>query len=143
MTIDKSKLKIGLWFTDDEGNIIPWNNEVHPEGATYAHSCFPLEIREHCYKIRKDGGYGTKDEVYSAGTSLSRDSGRLAVAMVNSGDFDLYEALGVLAQCCERCLNVLWNKYLPEEDGYEEFSDEWYKANTVCDFCRDLDVKNE
>ena len=87
MTIDKSKLKIGLWFTDDEGNIIPWNNEVHPEGATYAHSCFPLEIREHCYKIRKDGGYGTKDEVYSAISKSVADmaSGKYGIIVRSKG----------------------------------------------------------
>ena len=67
------------------------------------------------------------------------DDGRKAVAMVNSGDYDLYEALAVLSQCCERCCNALWNKYLPEEnEGYDEFSPEWYKANTVCDFCRNV-----
>ena len=143
MNIDKTKLKVGLWYSDKDGNYIPFNNELKPEGAVYAHSCFPLEVREQIYKIREDGGYGEKDKICGFCTSLSRASGRLAVAMVNSGDYELTDALGVLAHCCERCLNVLWNKYLPEEDGYEEFSEEWHKANTVCDFCRDLDVKKE
>ena len=139
MKIDKSKLKIGLWYTDADGNIVPWDEKSvdPPQGAVYAHSCWPLEIREEIYKVQKDGGYGEKDKVVAFSTHLGRASGRLAVAMVNSGDYDLYEALGVLATACERCVNVLWNKYLPKEDGYEEYSEEWKKCNTVCEFCRE------
>ena len=137
MTIDKSKLKIGLWYTDEDGNRIEHTGDlVKPDNAVYAHACFPLEIREEIYKIRDDGGYGEKDHVITFTTHLSRPTGRLAVAMVNSGDYDLYEALGVLAHCCERCYNVLLYKYLKDDDGYPEYSEEWKKANTVCEFCR-------
>lgn len=139
MNIDKSKLKIGLWFTDEDGNYIPFTGDIKtPEGAVYAHSCWPLELREDVYRIREDGGYGERDRLFSAGTHIGRGNGRLIVAMVNSGDYDLYEAIGVYGSACERCTNVLWNKYLPGECGYEEFSDEWKKANTECDFCRGL-----
>lgn len=134
----EGRLRTGLWFTDKDGNYIPYTGEIRPDGAVYAHSCFPLEVQEKIYRIRDDGGYGEKDRVLTSCTHLSRESGKLAVAMVNSGDYDLSDALAVLAQCCERCCNVLWNKYLPEEDGYEELSEEWYKANTVCEFCKDL-----
>ena len=58
------------------------------------------------------------------------------VAMVNSGDFTLEQAIYVYANSCERCMNVLAYKYLDGKDGYEEYSEEWEKANTVCDFCR-------
>ena len=140
MHIDKTKLKIGLWFTDEEGNVLPWDGQaMRPDGAVYAHSCYPLEVTERIYKIREDGGYDTQDNVFGLTTNLSRENGKLIVAMVNSGDYDLYEALGVCAHCCERCLNVLWNKYLPEEnEGYAELSEEWTQCNTVCDFCRDM-----
>lgn len=74
---------------------------------------------------------------------LSRSTGQLAVAMVNSGDYDLYEALAILAQSCERCCNVLWNKYLPGVDGYAEYSEEWQKCNTVCEFCREVSADDE
>lgn len=137
MRIDKTKLKIGLWFTNEEGNVIPRDGEEQPVGAVYAHVCHPLEIREDCFKVREDGGYGGNDKVYSGVTHLSRSTGQLVVAMVNSGDYDLYEALAVLRESCERCTNVLWNLYLPEVDGYAEHSEEWNKCNTVCDFCRD------
>lgn len=70
-------------------------------------------------------------------THLCTDSGKCAVAMANSGDYTIEEALSILANACERCTNVLIFKYLNGQDGYQEFSEEWKKCNTVCDFCRD------
>lgn len=144
MKIDKSKLHIGIWYTDDEGNRIPnKHNALKPDGAVYAHVCFPLEIREEIYRLNSDGGYGEKDKIMTGCCHLSRSTGQLAVAMVNSGDYDLYEALAVLAQSCERCCNVLWNKYLPGVDGYAEYSEEWQKCNTVCEFCREVNADDD
>lgn len=144
MNIDKSRLHLGLWYTDEAGNHLPCGPaDGMPKGAVYAHSCFPLEITEHIYRVRPDGGYGGKDRVCSLNSTLGRDSGRLAVAMVNSGDYDLAEALAVLAESCERCMNVLYYRYLPDEDGYAEYSEEWKQANTVCEFCRGLDGKKK
>ena len=139
MKINKDKLRVGLWFTDWAGNVIEWDGTSRkPEGAVYSRACFPLEVLEHCYRIREDGGYGEKDKLFTSGTSIWRSGGRLAVAMVNSGEYELDEALSIIAHSCERCLNVLFNKYLPSEDeGYEEGSDEWKKCNTECDFCRE------
>lgn len=53
------------------------------------------------------------------------------LAMINSGDYTFNEAIIAYATACERCMNVLAQKYTGK-DGYEEFSDEWMKANTVC-----------
>ena len=135
MKIDKSKLKLGLWYTDENDEVIPSQDYSVPEGAVFAHSCFPLEIRHEIFRIRDDGSYGGKDKVITLCSNLGRGSEDLIIAMVNSGDYRLGEALVVLASCCERCLNVMWNKYLPEMDGYEEYSPEWQKCNTVCEFC--------
>lgn len=60
------------------------------------------------------------------------------LAMANSGDYTLSEALVIYASACERCANALAYKYLNGKDGYEEMSDEWKKCGTVCDFCRDM-----
>lgn len=57
------------------------------------------------------------------------------VAMVNSGDYTLAEAIYVYCNSCERCMNVLLYKYLNGADGYEEYSEEWKKCNTVCKWC--------
>lgn len=52
--------------------------------------------------------------------------------MVNSGDFRLSEAIIVVSESYERCLNVLTHKYTNGKDGYPEYSEQWMKCNTVC-----------
>lgn len=80
-------------------------------------------------------GAGSR-EIFAGTTHIGGD-GRLLLAMANSGDFTLAEAILAYSMACERCMNVLWNKYLPGEDGYEEFSEDWKKCGTSCQFCRD------
>ena len=67
----------------------------------------------------------------------SKFSQECIVAMVNSGDYTLEEAIYVYCKSCERCMNVLLYKYLNGADGYEEHSEEWEKCNTVCEWCKD------
>lgn len=62
------------------------------------------------------------------------------VAMVNSGDYTLGEAVYICATACERCANVLLYKYLDGKDGYPEGSEEWKKCNTCCDHCKDENI---
>lgn len=69
-------------------------------------------------------------------TSIGGGNQDVIMAMVNSGDYTLQEALVVFSTACERCMNVLTYKYLNGADGYEEYSDEWKKCNTECDFCK-------
>lgn len=188
MNIDKTKLKIGIWYEDDNGNRIDSMDEspepVTKVGARTYHSCFPLEITEHVYTYhspiekekckhnkkfhRKDTdlikGYkgrtcaacgcsqvrkwyqlwGNKwDEGTSTHplidwhTSIGGGNEDVILAMANSGDYTLSEALAVFGNACERCMNVLAYKYLNGLDGYAEHSEKWEKCNTVCDFCRD------
>lgn len=58
------------------------------------------------------------------------------LAMVNSGDYTLEEAISVYSSACERCMNVLAYKYTNGADGYAEHSKEWEKCNTECSFCK-------
>ena len=51
--------------------------------------------------------------------------------------FTLGEAIIVYANDCERCMNVLCYKYLNGAEGYPEYSEEWKKCNTVCEWCKD------
>lgn len=74
---------------------------------------------------------------FTSNTHLGYMSQKCVVAMVNSGDYELDEALVINATACERCMNVLDRKYLGKEHGYEEYSEEWKKCGTVCDFCKD------
>lgn len=55
MEIDKSKLKLGIWYEDENGNLIKSEDDLAceaPEGARTYHSCFPLQITEHVYVVR-------------------------------------------------------------------------------------------
>lgn len=183
MVIDKSKLKLGIWYEDVNRNMYRNDNGVgrpNDECVTY-HICFPLEIREEIRGIydnkntckhplayrKRTGGWikgvkgckcekcgktkvgkkfipfafmkwGDGAETYSIMTSNTHIGNEDCVlAMANSGDYTLREAAVVYANACERCMNVLEYKYLNGKAGYEEFSEEWKKANTICDFCKD------
>ena len=58
------------------------------------------------------------------------------MAIANSGDYSLTEAIIIAATSCERCMNVLALKY-GLNWGYEEGSEEWEKVGTSCQFCED------
>lgn len=123
----------------------------------YYRRCFPLELHnqidEYCYhpknpvvkwlcrrsklmyKIFSKGKDRTFKNIMDCTTTYGSGQ-ECIVAMVNSGDYTLEQAIWVYANACERCMNVLLYKYLNGTDGYPEFSEEWHRANTVCDFCR-------
>lgn len=50
-------------------------------------------------------------------------------------DFTLPHAILVVATACERCLNVLLDRY--GLGGYREGSEEWQRCSTRCHFCED------
>ena len=185
MKIDKSKLKIGLWYEDGNGNVIPHDiNCVDPpdEAVTY-HTCWPLRLTEDvwAYYTNKDicrhplkyrertfgwvkgikgcrcKGCGKEKigkkyipfflmkwqtgsssyELFSGHTHIGSGSQDCIVAMVNSGDYTLEEAIVAFGNACERCMNVLLYKYLDGKEGYPEYSEEWKKCGTVCEWCKD------
>ena len=158
MKIDYSKLEKKHWFEDLNGNMV----EKEDPNACIYRRCFPLELHdqiyEYCYhpknsiikflcrKSRKFYEWISKgkektfkqimDGTISFGGKWSQDC---IVAMVNSGEFTLEQAIWVYANSCERCMNVLLHKYLNGTDGYEEYSEEWKNCRTECDFCKDED----
>ena len=94
------------------------------------------------WMLRKHKNRKTFKHIFSSNHGYgSKFSQECIVAMVNSGDYTLEEAIYVYSKACERCMNVLLNKYLHGIDGYEEYSEEWKKCNTVCDFCREDEEK--
>lgn len=163
MKIDKAELNRHVWYEDENGDIIPEINEYPcdpPQGAVTYHSMFPLEITEHVYsfnwyperkidkllyKIPAIRRYLDKkhknDKVFhhlaNFNTTIGGDNQDVIMAMVNSGDYTLNEAIMLLANSCERCMNVLAYKYLNGKDGYPEYSEEWKKCNTICRFCEE------
>lgn len=144
MYIDKSKLKHGIWYEDENGKYIPSTESVDaPADAVTCHVCFPLQIRTEHYRIKPhknpDGGvsrtYYGSDRFLTTSCHIGGGNEPVILAMANSGDFTLSEALAVYASACERCANVLAYKYTNGADGYPEFSDEWYKCGTICEYC--------
>ena len=76
---------------------------------------------------------GHSIEYMTFNSSWSED---LAVAIYNnSKDYTLCQAIIIAANCCERCMNSLAHKY-GLSWGYPEFSEEWKKVNTTCEFCK-------
>lgn len=162
MRIDLMELKKTHWFEDAEGNEIP-RNEVDRtikkgNRTIMYYSCFPLQVHKYiseysyhptnpiikflCRKSKRFydwisvGKNRTFHEI--ADFTATYGSGQdVIVAMVNSGDYTLEEAIWIYANSCERCMNALAYKYLDGKDGYPEFSDEWKKCNTHCSFCAD------
>ena len=160
MNIDLTKLR-HFWWEDEQGNVLEESpnavpNEKQKEKYRYYHSEFPCQISHQIcvYDYHPKGiqklliklpiisktvkrkigktfrNVGTFNTTYNSG-------GDCIVAMVNSGDYTLEQAIWVFANSCERCMNALCFKYLNGKEGYEEYSDEWVKCHTVCDFCKE------
>lgn len=148
MKIDLTKLKMHSWFEDENGNIfenVPDLNLPDSKTLTY-YSVFPCtyieDVSEYSIHKKIDRKSKTFKHIASFRTSYGNEwSQRCIVAMVNSGDYTLEEAIYVYCHSCERCMNVLLYKYLNGEEGYEESSEEWIKCNTVCEWCRDEKIK--
>ena len=157
MKINYDKLNKKFWFEDANGNEIS-KEQIKDGEIAYYRSCFPLELNDRCdeycyhpqnpiikflcrkshrfYKWISKGKERTFKPIFTSRTSYGCGQDCI-VAMVNSGDFTLEQAIWVYANSCERCMNVLLYKYLNGKDGYEEYSEEWEKCNTICDFCRE------
>ena len=109
----------------------------------YHYSCFPLELHyyidEYCYhpknpiikflcrksnrfyKWISKGKPRTFKTILGGTTTFgSKWSQDCIVAMVNSGDFTLEQAIWVYANSCERCMNSLLYTYLDGQEGYPE-----------------------
>lgn len=147
MNISKDKLYI-CWYEDDDGNRYPMNFDDNsgeavdvPEGVklTSYHSRIPCQLTENIdsYIANPDESKGEVKfkRIMSCNSSWSP---KVVTAMVKSGDFTMEEAITVYATACERCINVLWDKYVGNE-GYKEFSEQWKQCKTSCEFCKGLD----
>ena len=153
MNIDLSKFKV-FWYELEDGTQV---DEVPKDYSGYVSywSAFPCQFTEemcnYVYYPKKwweklllridpklQGKWNvTKGRTYRSAFDFHTTYNAMSdviVAMVNSGDYTLEQAIWICAKSCERCMNVLSDKYLGR-NGYAEFSDEWHKCNTVCLFC--------
>lgn len=87
--------------------------------------------------MRFMGKRRTYKSFFVSTTHIGKASEKCILAMANSGDYTLSEAIYVYGNACERCANALFYKYMNGEDGYPEGSEEWHKCNTKCEFCTD------
>lgn len=156
MKIDLTKMRC-TWWEDENGNVYPNTmDEAPPIGVIYYHRQYPCELNHEidvydfhpkgidklliklpCFKNRVQKRIGRTFKHLATFSSTYGSGGECIVAMVNSGDYTLEQAIWVYANSCERCMNVLLHKYLNGKDGYPEHSEEWNKCNTECDFCRE------
>lgn len=133
----KGLLKEQIWFEDINRNIY-YKKEDIPEdiiksGTVTYHSRFVAMLVEDIDRVTEDGKFEHLGEAHDTYNE------KLAIAMVNSGDYTFKEAVLTLVDCCERCLNILHNKYL----GEKNFS-KWYfydKWDRHCNFCEPDDDK--
>lgn len=167
MNISLEKLKMFHWFEDEDGNIYGGSDKLPKDKDyfTYhvvdpcvyteqidSYTCHPEYEHEHnsFYQAmlhfkwfrrlmrKKYRDKMTFKPMLHINTGFrSGFSQDCIVAMVNSGDYTLSEAIYVYCNACERCMNVLLHKYLNGADGYEEYSEEWQKCNTVCEWCKE------
>jgi hypothetical protein len=84
---------------------------------------------------RKWEGYGSY-EVFTGSCHIGGGNEAVVLAMANSGDYTLGEAILAYSMACERCANVLAYKYTDGKEGYVEHSEEWEKCGTHCQFCK-------
>lgn len=169
MNIDLTRLKMGHWFEDEDGNVYTGLSENLPKDKKYftyhhidpltytesvdSYTCHPEYEHENnsFYQamlnfkwfrklmLKKYSNNKTFKPLLKSNTTYYAMQD-VIIAMVNSGDYALDEAIYICATACERCSNVLAYKYLNGADGYPEFSGQWYRCNTVCDFCQNLEV---
>lgn len=134
MIINKEKLRKHFWYENCNGQEVDKND---PCACSYV-NMHPLTLIKTKYRYSiDDNGKEQYSELFR--TNITYNSGEeCIVAMVNSGDYTLSEAIILYATACERCANVLQHKYLNGAEGYPEFSEEWKKANTECEYCEDL-----
>lgn len=160
MKIDLTKMRFH-WWEDEQGNILELDSDVVPteeehEKYPFYHSCFPCQIHHNIshYDYHPKGIYKLLIKLPLIGTHVKKKLGKTfkdlctinttynsgsdcIVAMVNSGDYTLQQAIWIYANSCERCMNALCYKYLNGTDGYLEHSEEWDKCGTVCQFCEE------
>lgn len=138
-----------MWLEDEDGNFLAepdaddngdpfggeWGKAIKSGKGKYYNVRFPFELRTFIHRLTEDGS----EEVGSSGGTFD---GNLVVAIVNSGDYDYNQSVILAADSCERCLNVLLNRYIGDRDhGYEEFSEGWKKSGTQCRHCEHLPWK--
>ncbi len=131
-----------LWYEDKDRNWrLPDYTDNAPDpvddGYIYQHSRFSTQLTQRILRVDIDDEGHRKSVDLGGFTSTYPDD--LALAIANSGEYRLRDAITIAGTSCERCLNALcWHYEVTkdgEREGYPEGSEEWLKARTSCQFC--------
>lgn len=132
-----------IWYEGSDGEYLGEPNYYAdsppegPEGAKYMYSRFPTQLSETTYLLKEDG---SSEPVMGWNSTFPSD---LVTEMVRCGEWDAADAIMVAGQSCSRCLNVLCNRYLGEEEGFPFDSEEYWEHGTECRMCRHIQNPNQ
>ena len=130
MLIDKSKL-FDSWYEDENGKKYTAQDNLDYKNHKYTyHTAIPNVLNEVIYEV-SDKGLELKQ-----GKNKTWNE-RLVLAIYSTGDLKLLEAIKVSTSCCERCLNVLYAKYLGRKIFYKDYTLNNWKNR--CEYCQRLD----
>lgn len=130
-----------IWWETKGGKIkVPTPGELmnmkfpSPKKYPFCATRFPLTVMTEYYRRRKDGGYGKDDLILRGGNSANEE---LVIKLVINSRFKMHlrEALIVVSQACERCMNILaWKNGC--SFGYSPRSKAARVCKTSCQLCR-------
>jgi len=139
-----------LWYEDKDGNFLGEPNLQVPDSNEFkdAHvqiSEFPFQLRTTYLELIRDayGKVGSSKKMMEGESSWSDD---LVCAMIR-GDkghqpMTASRAIQIAAKACERCMNSLAHEY-GLTWGYPEYSPEWQKCRTSCQWCDETQNKKK
>lgn len=134
MKIDKTKL-YDSYFKDERGEKFP----MYKDDSNLRDALKNRRLTKHFSRACE-----RTDEIVDVygnriGVTAQSWSNALVTAMVRSGDLDVHDAIIVVTDCCERCLNILEVKYLGAKVKCSSyFYDKWDRP---CEFCEKEDDK--
>ena len=121
-----------LWYADKNDQKIPCDIqrlERAQEGARYQHSQFPRQLTHRILRLNDDG---SSVDVGSFTATYPID---LVIAIYQDGGYTWDQAVILVANSCEKCMNALAYQY-GLDWGYPLYSKDWHNCGTSCFHCR-------
>lgn len=136
----KKEIPPTLWYENPDGvRYVPTQDDLRnladpPEGFIYQLSRFPTTLEDTVLRLIRENGHIARSEHVMTGHSSWPED--LVLAMANSKMYSLSEAILVVAQSCERCMNAMAHEF-ELQWGYPANSDEWFNSGTRCMHCEE------
>ena len=126
MHIDKEKHLKQLWYVDKDGV------ECEPDSSEdrYQVTRFPLELVTKYFRMIGKWPDNLSTRLVFEKKAFMTNLDDLILAMANSGDYTLSEAIIIASITCGNCGKTLYEKYLG-------VTREYYEAPIECVFCTD------